>query len=475
MKKPFERSFRQKRVSAFLTTSLALFCLCCFVASASIQQFATSTDLKLTSDIQDTHSFVRSVVEQQTTDEQLSKFVTAAANQVELVANTDIATHNLAVIRDSLDVQLARQPDSSEYVVSIHYRGYGTDCERYLTANFAEQLANRLDSRIVTSDAKASLSRLIAEFEQRLAGFTNLQYEDLEMAESQLIQINAELSNVHRAIQQLRPQVQPNQSGTVDLQKIFASINTLDQIRSAITQIGQPGIQVDREGIGVALKQMRGQLVDLQGKMVASAKENSGPIRVVNTSLVSHSSDTQPILNSLEQIDTDSLESGLAEMQESIRSQAVQLRAGLVELKQANNSLFDGKLTVDSVSPLKTQPIESAPGLAHLMLFGFLSIFIGTCVAMVYQPALDGVGFDSIDDASQQLGIPVVAKLHHDSPSLSPKPLEIASTIVRVSEVVLFAFLLLIILLCLAQPEIREAMLTNPFYGLSRISAMFFG
>ena len=108
--KPYEIDFRKKRISAFLTTSLALFCLILFLTSASIRQFTTFTDLQITSDLANIQSHIRTAIDEHTSDEKLSSYVTSAANNADLVANPDIATHNLAEIRDSLDMQLFSRP-----------------------------------------------------------------------------------------------------------------------------------------------------------------------------------------------------------------------------------------------------------------------------------------------------------------------------------------------------------------------------
>ena len=136
--------------------------------------------------------------------------------------------------------------------------------------------------------------------------------------------------------------------------------------------------------------------------------------------------------------------------------------------------MSDGTLTVDSIKQLRTTPFRSSPGLSHIILFGLISCFLGACISVAYQPAMDGLGFDSPEQTAKALGIPVIATIMPTASTVE-HPNGIANTVVRVAEVVLFAFLLLIILLCLVQPEIREAMFANPFYGLSKISALFFG
>ena len=258
----------------------------------------------------------------------------------------------------------------------------------------------------------------------------------------------------------------------------MASVQTLDQISSAVSQLGSPGIQINMESIEDAFGEMRELLVGLQNQ-IAAKKVEGGPIRVVNTSIPSRNSAAGPILGSLEAIDTDSLDMELHNLRESVRDNAIKLREGLGGVQMASSSTPSGSLIVNSIAKLKTSPVQSGPGVPHFILFGLISCFLGSCIAMAYQPALEGVGFASLDDTTHKLALPVVATLNQpanaDDQNTETKRFGFANMIVRVSEIVLFAFLLLIILLCIVQADIREAMFASPFYGLSKISALFFG
>ena len=475
--KPFEKAFRKKRLMAFLTTCLALFCLFCFFSSRSIREFASVAELQITSDFEDTHSLIRSVVETETTDQKLSQFVTAAANNADIVANADIATHNLSVIRDSLNIQLSQQKDKSQYVLSVLYRGEGTDCERYLTRTFAQHLARRLDSRISTGQTKGQLRDLIAKIQDGIEESSNGQLQNFESAYVRLNQINIDLSDIHSAIENLHQLSGSN--STLEIagytKAIRDVIRTLDQIHEAITEVGQSnGRALEPEAVDIAITDSRKKLYDVQQQMEVNPQTN-GPMRVVNTSLPNRNSETSSILATLENIDTDSLQNDIATLKESMRNHAITMRGQLVELQSVNNSVADGSLTVDSIAKLKTTPVNPTPGLSHLMLFGLLSSFLAACVAMSYQPALEGIGFDSTDHASEHLCLPVITTLNHEAQEAKEKKVGIANTIVRVAEVVLFAFLLLITLICLVQADIRETMFANPLHGLSKISALFFG
>lgn len=479
--KPYEKAFIWKRISAFLTTSMALFCLMSLLTSTSIKEFTTTTKLQIHSDMANTHSHVKTIIEEQTSDQQLSNFVAAAASNADLIANADIATHNLAVIRDSLGIQLSGEQDQRRFILSIQYRGKGTDCEKYLTRNFAQALARRLDSRLIDVQQQTQLSDLIAKVEDRIRISSDIHYSDLESASANVARINDDLSNLHHAVQNLKSESgnQYNGHPDIDPERIIASVRTLDQIKTAINQLGSPGIQINMESIEVAFDDMRDHLVGLQNTLAEKQIEGHGPIRVVNTSIPSRSSAAGPILGALEAIDTDSLDLELKNLRESVRGNAIKLREGLANVQMASNSLPRGNLIVDSIAKLKTAPIQSGPGLPHLILFSLISCFIGSCIAMSYKPALDSVGFASLDDTTQSLGLPVVATLNQQvdpaDQNTKTKRVGFANTIVRFSEIALFAFLLLIILLCIVQSDVREAMFANPFYGLSKISSFFFG
>ena len=475
IEKPFEKDFRQKRIMAFLTMCMALFCLFCFLTSTAIRDFSTITELQITSDIEDTQSLVQSIVETEITDQNLAEIVSAAANNADIVANTDIATRNLESIRNALDIQLTRQDDPSKYTLSIHYIGQGTDCEKYLTKTFAQQIASRLDSRSETNVSRDRVTDLIAVVQDQCADFSNNHYTNLETSLSQINQINAQLSDVHVSVQDLKQTgyLRNPESKLKDGEKIRQAVIALDQIREGVKLLGQPGFGVpDHENLDQAISDVRQELYALQEN---SADLQSGPIRVVNTSLPTEGIDTKPILSTLENVDTDSLQYELGQLRDSIQGHAVKVREKLTELQLANHTVDDGYLVVDSMMKLQTKPVQTAPGLPHLLLFGFISTFVAAAVAMAYQPALEGIGYESATHVSQKLGIPVVAETNRQDKTSKKRSGGIANTIVRISEVVLFAFLLLIILLCIVQADIREAMFANPLHGLAKISALFFG
>ena len=214
---------------------------------------------------------------------------------------------------------------ANQYVLSIQYRGRGTDCEKFLTRRIAHALARQLDSRLSHAHAKDKIAEVITAIEQQINHSSDHQFSSLESASKFVSQINAELSNIHRSVEELDrlspPRIREGLSVSTD--QILTAVNTLDEINAAINQLGQPDRQVDVERVDEALTNIRQLLVNFQRDVESSKSGSKGPMRVVNTSLGTRNSRTGEVLTSLQQIDTDTLQRDLTGVSQEIRDNAV--------------------------------------------------------------------------------------------------------------------------------------------------------
>lgn len=135
--------------------------------------------------------------------------------------------------------------------------------------------------------------------------------------------------------------------------------------------------------------------------------------------------------------------------------------------------------SIQSVRGTGEKPVGAIPPKAHLWLLTLAACAIAGIVAAAYQPFASR-GFDDVDSVSQRLRVPVVAALdnrHIADESTGGIPpsdhasgdLPQANNMVKACEWILFAGLMLVIGFCLANGEIRDSFMQNPFHGFARI------
>ena len=156
--------------------------------------------------------------------------------------------------------------------------------------------------------------------------------------------------------------------------------------------------------------------------------------------------------------------------------QTVQELTSMIEQAHNQNSRTNGAIfSVRQVRSKSMEPIGCDPQWPNLILLGLLSGLLGAAVAFNFRP-FEQKGFESVSSIASRLGIPVAATLNSKLSAEDKRHLPVshwANSVVRFSELFLFATTLIVLGFCFINTEIREAFSDNLFHGFSRIFWMF--
>lgn len=135
--------------------------------------------------------------------------------------------------------------------------------------------------------------------------------------------------------------------------------------------------------------------------------------------------------------------------------------------------------SIQSVTSNEAQPVGAVPSRPHLWLLMLAACGIAGIVCASYHP-FAARGFEDVDSVARRLKIPVIASLDNRHvgdestgamiPAEDPGELPQANNMVRACEWILFAGLMLVIGFCLANADIRDSFMQNPFHGFARIA-----
>lgn len=160
----------------------------------------------------------------------------------------------------------------------------------------------------------------------------------------------------------------------------------------------------------------------------------------------------------------------------SLRDAVNQLASITSEATMAAKTAGRGPaFSIDSVHGKSVEPVGAIPSSRHLFLLMLAAGGIAGIVTFAYQP-FAMKGFESVQNVSKQLKVPVVATLrkeqsqdHGVSGEDSGDELPRANRLVTGCEWILFGVLMLVIGFCLVNADIRNSFFQNPFYGFARI------
>ena len=148
----------------------------------------------------------------------------------------------------------------------------------------------------------------------------------------------------------------------------------------------------------------------------------------------------------------------------------------MIEQAHNQNSTTNGAIfSVRQVRAKSMEPIGCDPKWPNLILLGLLSSLVGAAVAFNFRP-FEEKGFESLASIPSRLGIPVAATFNSRLSAEGKRSEPVshwANSIVRISELFLFAATLIVLGFCFINTEIREAFSDNLFHGFSRIFWMF--
>ena len=147
------------------------------------------------------------------------------------------------------------------------------------------------------------------------------------------------------------------------------------------------------------------------------------------------------------------------------------LRGVINQFKQDQNQDYMSLVRFDADS-VTNQPLGATPDPASIMIAGLLSVVLGGVVALNIRPFVEQ-GFETVDDVTLQLGVPVVGALHGNESSVeeeeTPQSTNWANRTVGICGTVLAAIAILGIGFWLTSAEVRDAMSESWFHGFARI------
>lgn len=469
-KPTFENIFLRKKYIAFLSTSMAVFFALSIIGSLTVSRFQTRSYLELTSTAEIDGKFFQQLIDLELEDQQLTKHIEAASRNSLLIENRHIANQELERIREQVSFQTSRRKNGNQYRVAAVFSGLGSEGEKNLTRSLVRGLSRRIASKNNVEEALARVQHQFIEVKNSIEqNATRLQAE-LSVASRLVDELNLDLSNAYRTVESLGTELRPDGSNVAFEELDKSSVNELlGALKNKLSQIETTENDQDLYNLGQAVAQIN---KDLQELGLSDSANKS--MRIINASLPQTNSAVRSILDILAKCDTDSLQTQIGRAQNNLKVDAIQLREDVTAANLLAEQIPESRYIVNSVSDGPTLPEENSPGVGYMLLIGLFSIGFGSVISMYYRPEFEEVGFESVENTQEILGVPVIARIE-ESDEVAEEPNTVANSVVRYSEVALFGFFVLTLLLCFAQPDLRQAFLDSPIYGLSRMAGMFFG
>jgi hypothetical protein len=297
-------------------------------------------------------------------------------------------------------------------------------------------------------------------------------HNELDQTNDLVNDLNSGLSDVHQAVESIRPQ-----GGFEDADSIAQNEferGRIDSLLSTLSsKIEEFKVATEEEvlnQIGRSIANIKQQLDEINLPLDGEAASS---MRIINAALPESNSAARSILELLGQLDTDTIQARIGQVQNNLRAGAVELREDVSELRTMTNRFSESRFVVNGVSGARTRPSAKGPNIGHIFVFGFIAMVGATFVATYYRPELENCGFETIESIQETLSVPVVSEIVSDGQQ-RPEKAALGNKIVRYCEVGLFGFVLLSAILCFIQPDIREAFFESPFYGMSKIANLFF-
>lgn len=478
IQKPYLATFKRKRQFAFATTSMAMFCLLCFVASLGINQFETNSSIEISSVHSVSPTLVQQLIDAELSDEKLADHLVATQRNSDYLENEDIVNQRMDSIRKSFSFSSAERVEGGQYRLTARYHGKGSSDEKHLTHHVVRGIAQRLSGldNLVHSAEKVEqqfeiVKRLIESNASRLN-------QELDGASRLVDNLNLGLSNVHEAVELLGPDDRINskfnQENNIaidgsDRQKIGTLLGELQQSLSSIEAADDEREIYD---LSKSISRINDQLQDLG----VSDPDNSNSMRIINAALPETNTAVRSILELLAVCDTDSIQTQIGQVQNNLRTDSIKLREDVTSMKLLADNLSESRYVVNSISQPSTKPSSSKSIFGYVLTIALISGLFGTVIASHYRPDLENCGFEDSESVSDILGVPVIATVSESEPDEENQsaPNYVVNSIVSYSEVVLFGFILMTLMLCVVQPDLRQAFFESPVYGLSRMSSIIF-
>ena len=485
--KPFESKFTRRRMSALILTSLAAFLTMCFLWSLSIKGFTSHGDMIVSgSKNANLEQVLQNMVHEELKEENLSRHILVASEKAG-IENDDVINRRFESIVKAFRFNIYKNKNLPEYQLKAGFQGRGSQGEQVLVKSILHRIAQKLDSSNGGINNIGAIENQYARIQDGIEKTSASRHAQLEDATNQLQHLDADLSVVYEEVTAIRslpePTLQTQQvlSDSIDptvLSMMKSLAQQLEELLEERTQM-QVNDSVTIEQLNAVdndIREVRGEIEDLEDSYPDMYVQK----QVVPSMNVSHARNgaIDQALHSIESLNTDSVRQQLSAVQQTIRSDAVNRREQVATLRSLTNESVGQNYSVRDISEVRNRPTDGVPSLAHLLLFGLGALTIGSVVAMNYRPELVDRGFESVGEAEETLGVPVVGELSAATSLLEGGQREttsIANRVVSFSEIGLFAAFLVVIFLCFISPNIRGAFFENPLHGLAQIAWMFMG
>ncbi len=467
--KPYENFFQRKRFFAFLTVAITSFCALCFFSALSISEFETSSFLNVSGQADQPESILQDMIANEITDENLRSHLEAAFQNSDIV-NQELDGVDFQAVRESLDFRIGKRHENT-FQLTTAFRGDGNEVEKNLTRSITRKLAEHLGSRETTLQAQKHLGDQHAKIIDTVRINASELHDQLNATNEIVNRLNQDLSDMHVSIESLPPLDNPavQHAGSTAQSQVQQLIRELS---SQLSAIGNIESEVELQTLQNSIANINQRLIQLQLPIVNTTNSS---VRIVNASIPRTHSGVSEILDSLNALDVDSIQSQLGQIKDHSRADSTRLQAELAEMQRLTERLEGSRFTVSCIGDAKTRPANGVPLRRQLFLFGLLASVLAFGTMMIYKPELEGLGFESTAHTSETLALPVITNVGAVDPNtLEEPPTAMGNSIVRVCEIALFGFFLLVAILCLVQPELRQAFFENPLYGLSKMARLFF-
>jgi hypothetical protein len=340
-----------------------------------------------------------------------------------------------------------------------------------------EQLVNQLASDATLKNALSAVAWQHELTQTNLESATASLHRELSQTNEVINQLNRGLSDIHEQVELLRPPrslnadfSDPSLVDSTDREQIA---NLLESLKGKLDQIETANNERELNQVGQAIADINQQLKNLE---LPSLSDQRKPMRVINTSLPEQGSTSAAILDMLQNLDTDAIQTKIGQIQNHLESDARQLREHVGELRNLADKLVESRFVVNGVSEVRAVPRQSPVGTLTLLFFGAGAACCGSLAFRYYRPELDDVGFETVQEAEQLLGIPVIAGIHATEPVPSSRLFNFRFTnvAVRAAEVAFFGIVLLVVSICFLSADIRELFFENPLFAFSKIIQLLY-
>ena len=470
----------KRRLKAFAVASFASFLMLNLLWSVSTSRYLAKnriglgkidTGLGSSQDNQEAiEEVVASVWQQGTTHEELREHLLRLKGLDPKDEETQVDTEQ---VLQAINYQLVEK--SGRYQLLLTLDGSGSVVERRLIDRIGIKMASRLavlpiEKFMLAQERFSNQPDLVSRFASRLktpiqavrnaAAQANVLASQLSEAQSE----NELTKQVQFSrSQQNQMEVASLESQLAQLQQRQAELNGQRERLSGLPE-SEPRIQVlTRELLGVADLIAR---LDTQIALKKSKLEREpSPFR--NASFRTKSVNSVALSNERQAID---LADSLSRLdRELVRLQNQSSESSLVAERPAES--LPVPVFVSSFDRARIVPRDGVHFLGPFLLLCMVSGLIGSVIAWKYRPLIDDIGFESRQQISETLRVPIVAEFKQSENQEADPPEELPwpNLCVKAAELIVLTALAMIACMILFSPSIRASFAENPMHGLAEI------